>query len=56
MIQNNKIVNRLNRDKDPSRIADDDLNSSIKDALPMTQKFPSFLSTPSFSASRDQSL
>ena len=56
MIQNDKIVNRLNRDKDSFRIADNDFNSSITDALPMTQKFPSFLSTPSFSASRDQSL
>ena len=55
MIQNDEIVNRLNRDKDSFRIADNDFNSSITDALPMTQKFPSFLSTPSFSASRDQS-
>ena len=54
MIQNDKIVNRLNRDKDSFRIADNDFNSSITDALPMTQKFPSFLSTPGFSASRDQ--
>ena len=55
LIQNDKIINRLNRNKDSFRIADNDFNSSITDALPMSQKSPSFLSTPSFSASRDQS-
>ena len=50
MIQNDKIVNRLNRDKDSFRIADNDFNSSITDALPMTQKYPSFLPAPRFSA------
>ena len=35
-------------------IAVNDFNSSITGALLMTQKFFSFLSTPSFSALRDQ--
>ena len=55
LIQNDKIGNRLNRNKDSFRIEDNDFNSSITDALSMTQKSPSFLSTPSFSPSRDQS-
>ena len=56
LIQNGKIINRLNRNKDSFRIADNDFNSSITDGLPMTQNSSSFISTPSFSASRDQSL
>ena len=56
LIQNDKIINKLNRNKDSFRIADNDFNSSITDILPMTQNSLSFLSTPSFSASRDQSL
>ena len=55
LAHNDKITNRLNGNKDSFRTADNDFNSSITDALPMTQKPPSFLSTPSFSASRDQS-
>ena len=55
LIQNDKIIDRLNRNRDSFRIADNDFNSSITDVLPMTQNSPSFLSTPSFSASRDQS-
>ena len=55
LIQNDKIINKLNRNKDSFRIADNDFNSSITDVLPMTQNSVSFLSTPSFSASRDQS-
>ena len=55
LIQNDKIINSLNRNKDSFRIADNDFNSFITDALPMTQKFPSFLSAPRFSASREQS-
>ena len=55
LIQNDKIINKLNRNKDSFRIADNDFNSSITDVLPMTQNSLSFLSTPSFSASRDQS-
>ena len=43
LIQNDKIINRLYRNKDSF-------------ALPMTQNSPSFLYTPSFSASCDQSL
>ena len=35
LIQNGKIVNRLNRNKDSFRISDNDFNSSITDALPM---------------------
>ena len=55
LIQIDKIINRINRNKDYFRIADNDFNSSITDALPMTQKSPLFLSTSSFSVSRDQS-
>ena len=55
LFQNDKIVNRLNRKKELFRIADNEFNSSITDVLPMTQKSPSFPSTPSFSGSRDQS-
>ena len=55
LIQNDKIINKLNRNKDSFRIADNDFNSSITDVLSMTQNSLSFLSTPSFSASRDQS-
>ena len=55
LIQNDKIINKPNRNKDSFRIADNDFNSSITDVLPMTQNSLSFLSTPSFSASRDQS-
>ena len=55
LIQNDKIINRLNRNKDSFRIADNDFNSSITDAFPMTQNSSLFISTPSFSASRDQS-
>ena len=55
LIQNDKIINKLNRNKDSFRIADHDFNTSITDVLPMTQNSLSFLSTPSFSASRDQS-
>ena len=51
LIQNDKIINKLNRNKDSFRIADNDFNSSIIDVLPMTQNSLSFLSTPSFSAS-----
>ena len=39
LIQNDKIINRLNRNKDYCYIADNDFNSSITDGLPMTQKF-----------------
>ena len=38
LIQNDKIINRLNRNKDYCYIADNDFNSSITDGLPMTQK------------------
>ena len=55
LIQNDKIINRLNRNKDSFRIADNDFNSFVTDVLPVTQNSPSFLSTPSFSSSRDQS-
>ena len=55
LIQNDKIVNMLNRNKDSFRTTDNDFNSSITHALPMTQKSPSYLSNASFSASRDQS-
>ena len=37
LIQNDKIINKLNRNKDSFRIADNDFNSSITDVLPMTQ-------------------
>ena len=55
LIQNDKIVNMLHRNKDSFRTTDNDFNSSITHALPMTQKSPSYLSNASFSASRDQS-
>ena len=55
LIQNDKIINKLNRNKDSFRIAGNDFNSSIIDVLRMTQNSLSFLSTPSFSASGDQS-
>ena len=55
LIQNDKIINKLNRSKDYVRVADDDFNLFITDVLPMTQNSLSFLSSPSFSASRDQS-
>ena len=55
LIQNDKIINKLNRNKDYVRVADDDFNLFITDVLPMTQNSLSFLSSPSFSASRDQS-
>ena len=55
LIQTDKTVNRLNRNKDSFRTVGNDFNSYITDAHPMTQKSPSFLSTPSFPASRDQS-
>ena len=55
LIQNEKIINKLNRNKDSFRIADNDFNSPIADVLPMTQNSLSFLSAPSFSASREQS-
>ena len=37
LIQNDKIINKLNRNKDSFRIAGNDFNSSITDVLPMTQ-------------------
>ena len=55
LIQNGKIINKLNRNKDSFRIADNDFSSSITDELPMTQNYPLFLFTPSFSASHNQS-
>ena len=55
LIQNDKIINKLNRNKDSFRIVDNDFSSSITDELPMTQNYPFFLSTPSFSASHNQS-
>ena len=55
LIQNHKIINRRNRNKDSFRIADKDFNSSSTDALPVTQRSPLFLSTLSFSASHDWS-
>ena len=55
LIQNDKIINKLNRNKDSFRIADNDFSSSITDELPMSQNYPLFLSTPSFSASYNQS-
>ena len=55
LIQNDKIINKLNRNKGSFRIADNDFNSSITDVLPMTQNSLSFLSTSCFSVSRDQS-
>ena len=55
LIQNDEIINRLNRNKDFFRIADNNFNSFITNALPLTQTSPSFLPTQSFSASRDQS-
>ena len=55
LIQNDNIINKLNRNKDSFRVADNDFNSSITDVLSMTQNSLSFLFTPSFSASRDQS-
>ena len=55
LIQNDKIINKLNRNKDSFRIADNYFNSCITNVPPMTQNSLSFLSTPSFSASRDQS-
>ena len=48
LIQNDKIINRLDQNKDFFLIADNDINSSITDTLPMTQKSPWYLSTPSF--------
>ena len=45
LIQNDKIINKLNRNKDSFCIADNDFNSSITDVLPMTQNSLSFLST-----------
>ena len=55
LIQNDKIINSLNRNKDSRRIAGNNFNSSLADAFPRTQKSPSFLFTPSSSALRDQS-
>ena len=53
LIQNDEIINRLNRNKDFFRIADNNFNSFITNALPLTQTSPSFLPTQSFPASRD---
>ena len=39
LIQNHKIINRRNGNKDSFRIADNDFYSSITDALPMTQRY-----------------
>ena len=55
LIQNEKITESINRKTNSFRIADNAFNSSITDALHMTQRSPLFLSTPSFSASPDQS-
>ena len=55
VIQSDNIINKLHRNNDSFRIADNDFNSSITEVLPMTQNSLSFLSTPSFSVSRDQS-
>ena len=38
LIQNDKIINRLNRNRDSFRIADNDFNSSITDVLPIDTK------------------
>ena len=56
LIQIDKIINRLNRNKDSFRVADNDFNPSITDALHMAQRSPSFLSNRSVSVSYDQSL
>ena len=50
LIKNSKKINKYNRNKDSFHIADNNFNSSITDVLPMTQKSPPFLSTPSFLA------
>ena len=55
LIQNDIIINKLNRNKDSFLIADNDFNSSITDVLHVTQNSLSFLSTPSFFASFGQS-
>ena len=48
LIQNDKIINRLNRNKDSFRIVDNDFNSSITDVLPKTQNLPHFYLLPIF--------
>ena len=55
LIQNDKIINRLRNNKDSFRRADNYFNLSITDTLHIIQRSPAFLSTPSFSASSDQS-
>ena len=55
LIQNEKTTKSINRKTNSFRIADNAFNSFITDALPMTQRSPSFLSTRSFSAPPNQS-
>ena len=54
LIQNDKVINRLNQNKDFFLIADNDCNSSITDTLPMTKISLIFI-YPQFSVSRDES-
>ena len=48
LIQNDNIINKLNRNKDSFRIADNDFNSSITDVLPMTKTLSHFYLLPVF--------
>ena len=54
LLQNDKIKNRLNRNKNSSRLNESLLDSSITDLLPSTQKSPSNSDTPKITRTPNQ--
>ena len=54
LLQNDKIINRLNRNKNSYRLNESLLDSSMTDLLPSTQKSPSNSDTPQFTRTPNQ--
>ena len=54
LLQNDKIINRLNRNKNSYRLNESLLDSSITDLLPSTQKSPSNSDTPKITRTPNQ--
>ena len=54
LLQNDKIINRLNRNKNSYRLNESLLDSSMTDLLPSTQKSPSNSDTPQITRTPNQ--
>ena len=54
LLQNDKIMNRLNRNKNIYHLKESLLDSSMKDLLPSSQKSPSNLDTPKITRTPNQ--